>query len=51
VNRGNPFVSTHPEAEISQRIRELVAKLLPTPQAAEPEGTDKKPRKGLFARR
>jgi pilus assembly protein CpaE len=51
VNRGNPFVSTHPEAEISQRIRELVAKLLPTPQAAEPETTDKKPRKGLFARR
>ena len=51
VNRGNPFVSTHPEAEISQRIRELVAKLLPTPQAAEPETSDKKPRKGLFARR
>ncbi|HEY0492894.1 MAG TPA: response regulator [Candidatus Dormibacteraeota bacterium] len=51
VNRGNPFVSTHPEAEISQRIRELVAKLLPTPQAAETETTDKKPRKGLFARR
>ena len=51
VNRGNPFVSTHPEAEISQRIRELVAKLLPAPQAAEPETADKKPRKGLFARR
>ena len=51
VNRGNPFVSTHPEAEISQRIRELVAKLLPSPQAAEPETTEKKPRKGLFARR
>jgi len=51
VNRGNPFVSTHPEAEISQRIRELVAKLLPTPQAAELETTDKKQRKGLFARR
>jgi pilus assembly protein CpaE len=51
VNRGNPFVSTHPEAEISQRIRELVAKLLPTPQAAEPEAADKKQRKGLFARR
>ncbi|MDQ6710277.1 MAG: response regulator [Candidatus Dormibacteraeota bacterium] len=51
VNRGNPFVSTHPEAEISQRIRELVAKLLPTPQAAEPESSDKKARKGLFARR
>jgi pilus assembly protein CpaE len=51
VNRGNPFVSTHPEAEISQRIRELVAKLLPATQAAEPETTDKKQRKGLFARR
>ena len=51
VTRGNPCVSTHPEAEISQRIRELGSKLLPTPQVAEPEGTDKKPRKGLFARR
>ena len=52
INRGNPFVTTHPESEISQRIRELVAKLLPsTPAAAEPEPAQKKPRKGLFARR
>lgn len=54
INRGNPFVSTHPESEISQRIRELVGKVLPSAPAqaaaaaAEPE---KKPRKGLFARR
>src|SRR5579864_595638 len=54
INRGNPFVTTHPEAEISQRIRELVGKLMPsTPAgaAAAPEQAEKKPRKGLFARR
>jgi pilus assembly protein CpaE len=51
INRGNPFVTTHPESEISQRIRELVAKLLPAVPAAEPEPAEKKPRKGLFARR
>jgi pilus assembly protein CpaE len=53
INRGNPFVSTHPESEISQRIRELVVKVMPTtPVAPVPEpASDKKPRKGLFARR
>jgi pilus assembly protein CpaE len=52
INRGNPFVTTHPESEISQRIRELVAKLMPSaPAAAETEAGEKKPRKGLFARR
>jgi pilus assembly protein CpaE len=51
INRGNPFVTTHPESEISQRIRELVAKLLPAVPAAEAEPAEKKSRKGLFARR
>src|SRR5947209_12676838 len=53
INRGNPFVTTHPESEISQRIRELVAKLMPVvPAATAPaESAEKKPRKGLFARR
>jgi len=52
INRGNPFVATHPESEISQRIRELVGKLLPESAPREIEVTaDKKPRKGLFARR
>ncbi|HEY9289463.1 MAG TPA: response regulator, partial [Candidatus Dormibacteraeota bacterium] len=53
INRGNPFVTTHPESEISQRIRELVGKLMPSaPAAATPaETAEKKPRKGLFARR
>ena len=52
INRGNPFVTTHPESEISQRIRELVGKLMPAPAAAPtPEPSEKKPRKGLFARR
>jgi pilus assembly protein CpaE len=52
INRGNPFVTTHPESEISQRIRELVAKLIPSSPAKEAaEPGDKKARKGLFARR
>jgi len=53
INRGNPFVTTHPESEISQRIRELVAKLMPVvpAAAAAAESAEKKPRKGLFARR
>ena len=52
INRGNPFVTTHPESEISQRIRELVAKLIPPAPAREVnEPADKKARKGLFARR
>ena len=51
INRGNPLVTTHPESEISQRIRELVAKLIPPSPVKEPEGQDRKQRKGLFARR
>src|ERR671935_203342 len=45
INRGNPFVTTHPESEISQRIRELVAKIIPpSPQVREPEGQDREQR-------
>ncbi len=51
INRGNPFVTTHPEAEISQRVRELVSRLLPEAAPKDAEVADKKPRKGLFARR
>jgi pilus assembly protein CpaE len=52
INRGNPFVTTHPESEISQRIRELTAKLIPpTSTVADPESADRKGRKGLFAKR
>ncbi|TMD04120.1 MAG: MinD/ParA family protein [Chloroflexi bacterium] len=51
INRGNPFVTTHPESEISQRIRELVGKMLPTAPVKEVEVIDKKQKKGLFARR
>ncbi len=51
INRGNPFVTTHPESEISQRIRELTAKLIPSTSQPEAEPIDKKPRRGLFARR
>jgi pilus assembly protein CpaE len=51
INRGNPFVTTHPESEISQRIRELVAKLIPPTTVADLDSADKKQRKGLFAKR
>ncbi len=51
INRGNPFVSTHPEAEISQRVRELVATLIPPARAAGQTQAERKTRKGLFARR
>ena len=51
INRGNPFVTTHPESEISQRIRELVGKMLPSAPVKEVEVIDKKQKKGLFARR
>jgi pilus assembly protein CpaE len=52
INRGNPFVTTHPESEISQRIRELVGKMLPTAAPVqEVELPEKKQKKGLFARR
>src|SRR5918912_1024550 len=50
INRGNPCVTTHPEYEISQRIRELVGKIIPSaPAKAAEEQGDKKPKKGLFA--
>jgi pilus assembly protein CpaE len=51
VNRGNPFVMTHPESEISQRIRELVGTLIPPTHAARGTKREGKPRKRLFARR
>jgi pilus assembly protein CpaE len=47
INRGNPFVIASPETEASQRIRQLVALLLPE-KADETPG----PRRGLlFGRR
>ena len=52
ITRGQPFVTLHPEAEISRAVRELVARLVPeqvggrTPAAA----GDAKRRRGLFGR-
>jgi pilus assembly protein CpaE len=34
VNRGTPFVSANPEAEVSRNIRELVSRLVPLEQPA-----------------
>ena len=38
VNRGAPFVSTNPEVEISRALRELVSRLVPLEQSAQPVG-------------
>src|SRR2546422_8732727 len=49
INRGNPSETTHPESEISQRIRELVPKAMPgAPTAAppSPDTSEKNTRKG-----
>jgi pilus assembly protein CpaE len=51
INRGYPFVTAHPEAEISRRTRELAALLAPAISTAKQEQVEKKPRRGLFARR
>ncbi len=52
ITNGTPFVTAHPEAEVSKAIRELVARILPEHAggAAAPEPADRKKRKGLFGR-
>jgi pilus assembly protein CpaE len=53
VTRGLPFVTAHPEAEVSRAVRELVARIVPEramAAAAPPESGDRKRRKGLFGR-
>ena len=37
INRGMPFVVSNPEVEASQRVRQLVARLLPDNVATEPQ--------------
>ncbi len=49
INRGHPFVVSNPEAEISQRVRELVGKLVPADE--KDVAAPKKLKRGLFARR
>ena len=53
ITRGLPFVTAHPEAEVSRAIRELAARLTPEramAAAAAPDNSDRKKRKGLFGR-
>ena len=51
VTRGAPFVTAHPDAEVSRAMRELVSRILPEPLvAAAPDQADRKKRKGLFSR-
>jgi pilus assembly protein CpaE len=51
ITRGVPFVTAHPEAEVSRAMRELVARIVPERAgAAAPETGDRKRRKGLFGR-
>lgn len=53
VNKGAPFVTLSPEAEISRAIRELVSRLVPLEQAAGSPGMaaaggDRRKQRGLF---
>jgi pilus assembly protein CpaE len=53
ITRGLPFVTAHPEAEVSRAVRDLVARIVPehaAAAAAVPESGDRKRRKGLFGR-
>jgi pilus assembly protein CpaE len=53
ITRGLPFVTAHPEAEVSRALRELVARIVPEramATAAAPEAGDRKRRKGIFGR-
>jgi pilus assembly protein CpaE len=53
ITRGVPFVTAHPEAEVTRAMHELVSRLLPEragAAAAAPESGDRKRRKGLFGR-
>ncbi len=53
VTRGLPFVTAHPEAEVSRALRELVARIVPEramAAAAAPDSGDRKRRKGIFGR-
>lgn len=49
INRGEPFVTAHPEAEVSRGIRELVSQLVPETAPAA-EAPDKRRRRGIFGR-
>jgi pilus assembly protein CpaE len=53
VNRGAPFVTVNPEAEISRAVRELVSRLVPLDPSAQPAvlagaGERKRPRRFGF---
>ena len=51
INRGNPFVIANPETEASQRMRELVALLLPDGLSVEAPATPQQRRGLRFGRR
>ena len=48
VNRGAPFVSLSPEAEVSRAVRELVSRLVPLDQVAVGAGPERRKAGGLF---
>ena len=50
VNRGQPFVESQPEAEVSRAIRELVSRLVPIESKVESGDKGRKQRRGLFGR-
>ncbi|MDQ6846978.1 MAG: response regulator [Candidatus Dormibacteraeota bacterium] len=50
ITRGLPFVTAHPEAEVSRALRELVARIVPERAMAAAVSGDRKRRKGIFGR-
>ncbi len=53
ITRGLPFVTAHPDSEVSRAIRELVTRIVPEragAAAAPSDSGDRKRRKGLFGR-
>lgn len=52
VTRGAPFVTLHPDTEISKAVREIVGLIVPEPAAAgsAAAANDKRRRRGIFGR-
>lgn len=49
VTRGQPFVTLHPDAQISRAVRDIVSLVIPE-QVGAAAGGDKKKRRGIFGR-
>ena len=50
VTRGAPFVSLHPDSEISRAVREIVGLISPEPETAAAGKEEKRRKRGIFGR-